>query len=490
MSKTGATKAAAKKQRQAETFEAANGTAVTKLDFGTLNPKQAEFFKAETRYTFYGGAKGGGKSHVVDRLASYGALKYPGIKILMLRRQFVDLRTNHIEPLCKLLPVNVATYNANEHIMRFCNGSTILFGNYNYDSAWDSFNGQEFDWIFMDEATQFTYSQFRLLGGCLRGVNTIPKHFYLTGNPGGVGHRWVKRLFIDRDFITESDDPEEIENPDDYSFIFASVEDNVAMRETDPKGYQAYLSTLRQMGEKVYKAYRYGNWDDLGGSYFGEFSTQKHTIEPFPIPKAWRRYRAFDYGLDMFDCLWVAVDENGRSYVYREFYSPDLIVRDAAAKAVDHTMPNEKIDITFAPPDMWSRQRDTGKTSAELFMTNGVPVVKVSNNRVQGFMQMHEMLAPMKDGKPGLLIFNNCKHLIDDIASIQADEKDPNDCAKEPHEVSHSVDALRYYCISRIMPTFQTLVENPDYDELEGTKEEYEEFMCGDGEPSADYINA
>lgn len=56
--------------------------------------------------------------------------------------------------------------------------------------------------------------------------------------------------------------------------------------------------------------------------------------------------------------------------------------------------------------------------------------------------------------------------------------------------VLHNCDALRYYCISRIMPTFQTLVENPDYDELEGTKEEYEEFMCGDGEPSADYINA
>lgn len=481
-------RAGTKKQKQSETFEASTGEVITTLDFGTLNPKQAEFFKSTTRYTFYGGAKGGGKSHVVDRLASLGAMHYPGIKILMLRRQFKDLRINHIEPLCKLLPVNVAVYNANEQMMRFCNGSTILFGNYNYDSSWDSFNGQEFDWIFMDEATQFSYEQFRMLGGCLRGVNKIPKRFYLTGNPGGIGHRWVKRLFIDREFITDSDDPEENENPDDYSFIFASVEDNIAMKETDPEGYKAYLATLRQMGDKVYQAYRYGNWDDLGGSYFSEFSTTRHVVEPFPIPSNWRRYRAFDYGLDMFACYWIAVDENGRSYIYREFCAPNLIVSEAARKAIEHTMPAERIDITFAPPDMWSRQRDTGKTSAEIFMTSGLPVVKVSNNRVQGFMQMHEMLADMPDGKPGLVIFKNCKRLIGDIAAIQADDNDPNDCAKEPHDITHTVDALRYYCISRIMPTFQVTQENPDFDEDQ--KQDYEEFMCGDGEPTADYISA
>lgn len=485
-----ATRAAAKKQVDANTFQAKSGETVTKLEFGDLNPKQAEFFKSKARYTFYGGAKGGGKSFVVDRLASYGALQYPGIKILMLRRQFKDLRINHIEPLCKLLPVNVATYNANEQMMRFCNGSTILFGNYNYDSSWDSFNGQEFDWIFMDEATQFSYEQFRMLGGCLRGVNKIPKHFYLTGNPGGIGHRWVKRLFIDREFITDSDDPEENENPKDYKFIFASIEDNVAMKEMDPEGYNAYLATLRQMGEKVYQAYRYGSWDDLGGAYFSEFSTKKHVVAPFKIPQNWRRYRAFDYGLDCFACYWITVDENGRSYAYREFTAPDLIVSEAARKAIEHTMPNEHVDITFAPPDMWSRQRDTGKTSAELFMTNGVPIVKVSNNRVQGFMQIKEMLADMPDGKPGLLFFDNCKRLIGDLAAIQADDRDPNDCAKEPHDITHTVDALRYFCISRTMPTFSVMERNPLYDETDEEKQEYEEFMCGEGEPTADYINA
>ncbi|MEG1166414.1 MAG: phage terminase large subunit, partial [Oscillospiraceae bacterium] len=239
-----------------------------RIDAGKLNPKQAEFWNSTALFTGYGGAKGGGKSHVLRLKAVEGSLQYAGIKILIIRRQLNDLRQNHIDPLKKLVPISVANYNEQTHTMYFINGSTITFGHYNYDSSWDSYNGQEFDWIMMDEATQFTYEQFRMLGGCLRGVNTIPKRFYLTCNPGGVGHRWVKRLFVDRDFVKDSKDPEDDENPKDYKFIFARVEDNIAMKETDPVGYAQYLKTLKMMPEKVRDAYRYGLWDDLGGAYF------------------------------------------------------------------------------------------------------------------------------------------------------------------------------------------------------------------------------
>src|SRR5699024_12460667 len=37
------------------------------------------------------------------------------------------------------------------------------------------YNGQEYDWIFLDEATQFTWRSFQFLGGLLRGVNDFPK---------------------------------------------------------------------------------------------------------------------------------------------------------------------------------------------------------------------------------------------------------------------------------------------------------------------------
>ncbi len=336
----------------------------------------------------------------------------------------------------------------------------------------------------MDEATQFSWRTFQYLGGCLRGVNQIPKRFYLTCNPGGVGHRWVKRLFVDREFITSKDNPEENENPDDYRFIFASIEDNTMMQKLDPVGYKNYLRLLSSMPEDQRKAYRYGDWSSIGGNYFPEISDGRHFVKPFQIPPHWKRYRAFDYGFDMFACGWFAVDEEGRSYLYRECHKEDLIAQDAAKLMNELTMKDEHIEVTFAPPDMWNRQKDSGKTMAEIFMTNGVPIVKADNNRVQGHMQIKDMLAPRLDGMPSLLLFDTCTETINDLKDIQADEDNPNDCAKMPHDVTHSVDMLRYYCISRVMSA-EAEVEIDYDDEDEG--DDYATFMTG-GAPSTGYL--
>lgn len=458
------------------------GRALT-IDFGTANPKQALFYRSRTLYTAYGGARGGGKTHAVRTKAVGGALTWAGIKILIIRRTYPELQSNHIEPICKMVPQSIGVYNGSLKQMNFVNGSTIKFGHYNGVSSELEYQGQEYDWIFMDEATQFTENEFRVLGGCLRGVNDIPKRFYLTCNPGGVGHRWVKRLFIDRQFKTNSQNPEENENPKDYSFIFASVEDNEPLMKSSP----AYVQMLSSLPERLRAAHRYGDWNALSGAYFDEFSEARHVIAPIAIPDTWRRYRAFDYGLDMLACIWAAVDEKGRCYVYRELCMPELIVREAARQILDNTMPNENIEITFAPPDMWTTLKDTGKTMAETFMLSGLPLVKVSNNRVQGHMQIKEMLADGPDGKPMLLFFKNCRHIIADLPSIQVDEKNPNDCAKEPHDITHTVDALRYFCVSRVMPGAAGAAAEEEEDE--DTAESYEGFMCG-GEVPQGYIGA
>ena len=456
------------------------------IDFGTANPKQAEFFASRTLYTAYGGARGGGKSWAVRVKAVGGALTNAGIRILIIRRTYPELQQNHIEPIQKMVPNTIGAYNGSLKTMYFYNGSVIKFGHFQSEaSAMEEYQGQEYDWIFMDEATQFTEMEFRILGGCLRGVNQFPKRFYLTCNPGGVGHRWVKRLFIDRDFKTGSANPEEDENPKDYKFIFATVEDNTALKEAE--GGNRYISMLSALPEKIRAAHRYGDWDALGGSYFNEFSTARHTCEPFTIPAGWARYRAFDYGLDMFACYWVAVDENGRSYVYREYCQSGLIAKDAASMVLDNTLPGENISITFAPPDIWARHGDgNGKSSAEIFMLSGVGLVKASNNRVQGHLQIHEMLSNMPDSKPGLIIFRTCKKLIGDIAAIQADENNPNDCAKEPHDITHTVDALRYYCVSRVLAA--EITEAADAEDEEDEIVGYEESMTG-GNADTSYIS-
>lgn len=468
------------KKRQSEQSE-------FEWDPGTANPKQKQFYASRKMFTAFGGAKGGGKTHAVRTKAMLGAYHFPGIKILIMRRMYPELQSNHIEPMLKILVPELASYNGTHHTIYFENGSLIHFGHWNGDESELEYNGQEYDWIFIDEATQFSFRTFQFLKGLLRGVNKIPKRMYLTANPGGIGHRWFKRLFIDKDYIVDTENPEANENPQDYCFIPATIEDNTAL--LNSPGGEAYKQMLSQMPENLRRAYRYGIWEELGGSYFPEFSDAKHCVEPFPIPPHWKRYRAFDYGLDLFACGWFAVDENGRSYMYREYSAKNLIVKEAARTILDHTLPGEDIVATFAPPDVWNRQKDTGKTMAEVFMLSGVPIIKADNNRVQGHLLVKEALAAMPDGRPGLVFFRGqTKQTCDDVKDIQADDKNPNDCAKEPHEVTHRVDALRYFCISRKLIAEVERAKNGEEDDEDTEREDYEHVMTG-GPVSAAYLN-
>lgn len=453
---------------------------------GTANPKQKLFLNSTTMFTAYGGAKGGGKTWAVRVKAIGGAIFNPGIKILIMRSTFREVDENHIQPICnEVIPLGIAKYNNMNHRLSFTNGSTIQFGNWEGEESERHYNGLEYDWIFLDEATQFTERAFNFLGGCLRGVNDFPKRMYLTCNPGGVGHHWVKRLFIDRIYKTNSENPEENENPEDYTFIFATVEDNKYLLEKAP----GYLRNLANMPEDLRRAYRYGDWNAIGGQYFKEFSRTVHVVKPFSIPRHWDRYRAFDYGLDRFSCFWCAVDEDGRLWIYRHYENKDLIISDAAKQAREHTPVNETVKATYAPPDMWNRQRDTGRTMADVFAENGLPISKADNNRVQGHMLIKEMLGVKEvrdrhvkdmlktDRLPMLMFFTSAgDKVLSDLESIQADDDNPNDCAKVPHELTHSVDALRYMVVSRVMNS-QLLPEPEDREEDELM--DYDSFMTG-----------
>ncbi len=101
------------------------------LNLGTANAKQAEFFKSRCLNTMYGGARGGGKSWAIRTKAVGGALTWPGIRILILRRTYPELQQNHIEPIIKMVPQSVGAYNGSLRTMYFKNGSFIKFGHAN-----------------------------------------------------------------------------------------------------------------------------------------------------------------------------------------------------------------------------------------------------------------------------------------------------------------------------------------------------------------------
>lgn len=475
------------------------GTGDIILDLGKLNPKQIEFFRSKTKFTCYGGAKGGGKSHAVIRMAIKYCLDYPGIKVLVIRAHYPELSQNLIEPMLALLPSEIFSYNGTTHVLTMMNGSVIRFGHWSGMESENEYQGQSHDIIFMDEATQFSERTFRHLAACLRGDNDFPKRFYLTCNPGGVGHFWVKRLFIDRKFHVDKDHPEKSENPKQYSFIFAKAEDNVIMLKRNPD----YLSDISMMANS--DAMRYGDWNILGGCYFDNFDEKRNVCKPFVIPRHWQMYRSFDYGLDMFACFWWVVDEDGRCWCIRSFEGENLNVQDAARACLQNTMSTEHPLLTYAPPDMWSRQKETGRTMAEIFGAHGVTITRADNNRVQGHMIVRSMLEPiplhdpylieMMGGKekapkslPALMFFDNVGGVLEDLQSIQHDELNPSDCAKDPHDITHTVDGVRYFCINRTLAA-EKPSKPKEYDEFDDDAgEDYESYMTG-GEASASYMN-
>lgn len=404
------------------------------------NPKQQRFLEAVERYVAYGGARGGGKSWVARVKAVLLALFWDGIIILILRRNYPELEKNHIQPLRDLLEPRGARYSEKNKTL-YINKSQIIFGYCDNDNDLRRYQGNEYDVIFIDEATQFLWEWFDKLKACVRGVNNFPRRMYLTCNPGDVGHAWVKRLFIDRDFLPN-------ENPDDYVFIPATVYDNGALMESDPE----YVKNLESLSPELRDAWLYGKWDSFVGQYFTEWRQDVHIIDDFEPPASWRRYVAMDYGLDMLAAYCIAVDSNGCAYVYREVYQSGLIISKAAERLID-MVGDDDIFQVFAPPDMWNRRQETGKSVAEIFEENGVTLTRAENDRISGWMDMHEWLKVVQadDGSQtaALRVMRSCRNLTRCIPLLQFDDKKINDVATEPHEITHAPDAIRYFCAGR-----------------------------------------
>ena len=212
------------------------------------------------------------------------------------------------------------------------------------------------------------------------------------------------------------------------------------------------------------------DWDIFDGQFFTEFRRDLHVVKPFVVPDHWKRYVAMDYGLDMLAAYLIAVDEHEKAYVMREVYQSNLIISAAAAK-VKELVAGEPVQLYYAPPDLWNRRQDTGKSVAEIFLDNGIMLVKTSNNRESGWLNLKEWLNPYTDETgtetANLVIFEGCTNLIRCLPALVYDKKNPNDVATEPHEITHAPDALRYFVSGRPQRSFvpeRTADEELGYD--------------------------
>ena len=409
---------------------------------GIPNERQREFFLSTARHVAYGGARGGGKSWAMRRNFVLLALNYPGLQLLLLRRTLQELNENHGRPLLRELAA-LASYNGSQRSFTFSNGSRIRLGYCDKETDVYQYQGQEYDVVGMEEATHFTESQMQFLTTCNRNTRAdFAPRMYYTCNPGGVGHGWVKRLFIDRCYQNS-------ERKEDYHFIPARVYDNHALIQNDPQ----YVRTLENLPEHLRRAHLMGDWDALMGQYFPEFRRDLHVIAPFQIPAWWRRFRAMDWGYnDPCAVLWFAVGPDGRVYVYREEYNRLVLSSHMAARIREYSA-NEKIAYTVASPDAWQKrgmvQKEDGKEGeniAEIFARNRVPLLRADNTRVAGWQRLREYLAPMPDGEPGLFIFSTCVNLIRTLPLLQHSKINVEDAGDGE---DHAPEALRYGLMSR-----------------------------------------
>lgn len=454
---------------------------MSSFTFPPPNEKQALFLTDTHKYIGFGGARGGGKSWAVRVKAVLLCLNYPGIKVMIIRRTYPELQENHIIPLCEMLHCHaedrtqrVASYNDSKKHITFPNGSRILFRYCDNEKDAERFQGTEVDVLFVDEATHQSEEKMDKLSACVRGVNGYPKRIYYTCNPGGVGHAWVKRLFVDRQYKPG-------ENPDDYSFIRSLVRDNLALMQADPE----YVRKLEALPPKLRKAWLDGDWDIYEGQFFEEFADRPehyidrqwtHVIEPFEIPDGWRIYRSFDWGYAKpFSCAWWAVDYDGVVYRILELYgctdtpnegvkwTPERVFAEIHRIETEHRWLRGKTIQGVADPAIWDAE--TGESIADVAARYRVYFDKGDHARLPGWMQVHYRLYFDDNGYPMMYVFKNCKAFIRTMPLLQYDEHRVEDLDTDGED--HVADEVRYFLMTRpIKPRKAPLPEAKQADPL------------------------
>lgn len=425
-----------------------------------LQPKQKLFRESIENFpiTFYGGAKGGGKSKGLRDIFLLRRFEYPGSVGAIFRKSYPDLRDNHINKLFDEYPelfqywhdqnkeLTLPTFPKSVLKFRYCANELDV----------KSHEGREYNDLGIEEAGQWTETMITRLRGSNRSSKPgIQARTALTGNPGGIGHAYLKRVFISKVYNSR-------ERAADYNFIQALVQDNPALINNDPD----YVHRLNaEPNEALRRAYLFGDWEVFAGQFFGEINRDIHLVDDFDIPPHWSREGSYDFGFGHPAAFgWYAGDGDGNQYKYREFSKAGLRVDQFIAEILkfEDTLRLQRITAGL---DCWNKRSNVinkyqgaqPPTIAEEFMAHGLLLSRANVARVLGANQVRKYLA-WKDrpgNKPKLRIFRSCPLTFDALARMQTNPVDIEDVLKvdategDVNTGDDLYDETRYHLMSR-----------------------------------------
>lgn len=450
-----------------------------------LHPKQGLVFSSGATEILYGGAAGGGKSHLIRVALIAWCIAIPGLQCYLFRRTYPELVSSHlegpgsfVEMLGPWLETGVAKLNVSSLDIQFSNGSAIHLRHCQHETDVAKYQSAEMHVLAVDEVTHFSESIYRFLRGRVRlGGLKVPPEFagkfprILVGsNPGGVGHNWVKAAWIDPAAPMQTWRAPASEGGMLRQYIPARLSDNPTLTENDP----LYGERLDGLGTpELVRAMRDGDWDIVSGGALDDlWSAGKHVIEPFQIPKSWHLDRAFDWGSSKpFSVGWwaesngEAVEVNGQKRSFpkgtlvqvAELYGwngrPNEGCRKIAVEVARDILEAEKAmglsgRVKPGPADSAIFAVENGTSIADDMARIGVrweEADKGPGSRVNGLERLRKYLkaslaSPMEE--PGLFFFSTCRHSIRTLPTIPRDRRKTDDVDTASED--HAYDMVRY----------------------------------------------
>ncbi len=461
-----------------------------------LHTRQMDALTSPATEIMYGGAAGGGKSYFMRMAALAFAYDIPGLQVYLFRRAFPDLEKNHVYGDSGLLATmqpwiekGWAKYNGTKHIVELKNGSNIFLCHLNSRADLINYQGAEIHLLLIDEGTQFEDDEYRYLRARVRlgGMGAkIPEQWrgrfpriYMSANPGGVGHMWVKAGWIDGGLPMEIRRMPKEEGGMLRQYIPAVMSDNPTL-DAD------YGDKLSGLGSpEMVKAWREGNWDVVAGTALEMLSRERHSVRRFKIPGHWTRIMGMDWGTAKpFAIGWYGVVEgdtrivgkdggkdvylpDGALVKYREFYGwngkADTGCRKDAAQVARELLTmedqDEKIDYRVADSAMWA-QTDGPSPQENMYTGSGRKVLlrQAVKDRTMNYQEIRARLNGV-DGRPMLYFMEDMKQTWRTVPGLQLDDLNPEKGPDTTQE-DHIYDEISYVCRSRpFVTTAETRAE-------------------------------